>query len=286
MRIGAHISAAGGLWNAAANAAALGCETFQMFSRPPQGGAPPPLTETVVKKFRDACAAYGFDDFVIHAPYFINLASSLPRIRHSSIAVLRDELERGSTLGARYLMTHLGSAKDVGETEALKMVIEAVKKITDGYRGSCKFLIEISAGSGMVIGDTFEEIAAILDAVDPTAKQLGVCFDTQHAFASGYDLRTPAALDETIFRLEKTIGLERVVMSHCNDSKVGLGEHKDRHEHIGDGHIGLAAFRAIVNHPKLQHWLLILETPWDDQRRDIDLVKKLRDTSGKSRMRL
>lgn len=274
MKIGAHISAAGGLWNAPANAHAIGAETFQFFSRSPQGGTPAPITAEVVKKFRDACETYGYDEYVIHAPYFINFASEVPRIRHGSVAVLREELERGSLLGARYLMTHLGSAKDVGKKEALKMVVTGIKKILDGYRGSCQFLIEISAGSGMVIGDSFEEIADILNGVKN--KKVDVCFDTQHAFASGYDLRTPKALNETLRALDKTIGLERVVMSHCNDSKVALGEKKDRHEHIGEGEIGLEAFRAIVNHPKLQHWLLMLETPWENQKKDLDLLKKLR----------
>ncbi len=279
MLIGAHVSASGGLWNAPANAKALDCETFQFFTRSPQGGPTPPLTDETVRRFRSACEEHGFARTAAHAPYFINFASKEARIRKGSIQVIRQELERASRLGVTYLMTHLGSAKDAGEEEAMKMVVAGLRETLDGYGGTTRFLIEISAGAGMVIGDAFEEIAAILDAL-PAAKGAappGVCFDTQHAFASGYDLRTPAAVEETVRAMERTIGLERVLMSHANDSKCGLGGRKDRHEHIGEGAIGAEGFRALVNHPKLDHWLFMLETPWDGRERaDLATLKALR----------
>lgn len=275
MQIGLHVSAAGGLWNAPANAKALGCETYQMFSRPPQGGPAPKLTDEIVARFRAANEEHGFEAFVIHAPYFINFASSTPRIRHGSATVIREELERGSALGAAYVMFHPGSAKDMGEEEARKATIEGIKKVLDGYTGTTKLLIEISAGAGNVMGDEFEEIAMFLAKIK--SKKLGACFDTQHAFASGYDLRTKKAVDATIAHLDKTIGLAHVPMTHCNDSKVPLGGHKDRHEHIGEGHIGEEGFKALARHPKLKHWLFILETPWDGkEKRDLALMKKFR----------
>ena len=280
MLIGAHVSAAGGLFNAPQNAKAMGCETFQFFTRSPQGGPTSVLTPESIKAFRDACEANGFDQYATHAPYFINFASSETRIRKGSINVIRQELERGSALGVTHLMAHLGSAKDVGdEKEARKIVIKGLQEVLDGYKGSTRFLIEISAGAGMVIGDTFEEIAELIDAVKvPKGRDgIGVCFDTQHAFASGYDLRTKEAVAKTVKQLDAAIGIERVVMSHCNDSKCDFNAKKDRHEHIGEGKIGAEGFRAIVNHPKLKHWLLMLETPWDGKEKDdLALLKKMR----------
>ena len=273
MRFGAHVSAAGGLEHAPENAAALGCEVFQFFSRPPQGGKPNPLSSETIKLFRSTCEKHGFDEYYIHAPYFINLASGTTRIRHGSVSLIREELERGSALQATYLMVHLGSAKDVGDTEAMEMVVKGIKEILKGYKGSCKFLIEMSAGAGQVIGDTFEELAEILRQAQ---EDIAICFDTAHAFASGYDLRTEKEVKKTFDRFNKIVGLEHLAMSHCNDSKVELGGHKDRHEHIGEGHIGLEGFRAIVNEPRLKNINLVLETPWEGVAQDIENLKKLR----------
>lgn len=278
MRFGAHVSAAGGLWNAPKNAAALGCEVFQMFSRPPQGGKPAPITKEVAEQFTQAMQEHKQAVAYIHAPYFINLASGQARIRHSSIYIIRDELERGSLLGCRAVMFHPGSAKDVGEEKGVQLVIDGLNKVMDGYAGSCQLLIEISAGAGMVMGDTFDEVAAFLAGAE-RGKEIDVCFDTQHAFASGYDLRTAETLQETFKQFDKLIGLKRLVMSHCNDSQVALGGHKDRHEHLGDGLIGLPGFRALVEHKKLQHLDLILETPWepdDGVRKDMEILKSFR----------
>ena len=277
MRFGAHISAAGGLWNGPKNAGELGCEVFQMFSRPPQGGKPAPITPDVAAKFHAAMNEHEQGAAYIHAPYFINLASAEARIRHSSVALIRDELERGSLLGCRAVMFHPGSAKDVGQAEGVKQVIEGIDRVMDGYKGACQLLIEISAGAGAVMGDTFEEIAAFIHGAE-RGKEVGVCFDTQHAFASGYDLRTKKDVKETFEQFDKIIGLEKLVMSHCNDSMVEFEAHKDRHEHLGKGKIGLTGFEAIVKHPKLAHLDLILETPWDDGfvEKDLALLKGFR----------
>jgi deoxyribonuclease IV len=277
MKFGAHISAAGGLWNAPKNAAALGCEVFQMFSRPPQGGKPAPITEEVAAKFHAAMNEYKQATAYVHAPYFINLASGEPRIRHSSVGIIRDELERGSALGCRAVMFHPGSAKDVGQAQGVKQVIEGIDRVMDGYEGTCQLLVEISAGAGEVMGDTFEEIAAFLNGAE-RGKEVGVCFDTQHAFASGYDLRTKKDVKATFDLFDKVIGLDRLVLSHCNDSMVDFEAHKDRHEHLGNGKIGLAGFEAIVKDKRLQHLDLILETPWDDglAEQDLELLKGYR----------
>lgn len=281
MRFGAHVSAAGGLWNAADIGKSLGCEVVQIFSRPPQGGKPKDITEEDALRFKTAMTEAGIQDVYIHSPYFINLASSNPRIERSSVSVLREELERGSKLGCKAMMFHPGSAKDVGATKGRQMVIDGLNGILDGYTGSCQLLIEISAGAGEIMGDEFEELALFLEGAE-RGQEIGICFDTQHAFASGYDLRTPEAVKETFAKFDKIVGLKNLVASHCNDSKIELGGKKDRHEHWGEGHIGLSGLEAIINHPKLQHLDLILETPWekddvtDPRLKDMEILKKLR----------
>jgi deoxyribonuclease-4 len=274
MLIGVHVSAAGGVENAPKNADKVGAEVFQFFSRSPQGGKAPELTENIIKKFKQACKEYGVSEYYIHAPYFINLASTNNRIRYGSINVLRQELERGSSLGAKYMMAHMGSAREVGEKEATKMVIEGIKKILDGYRGPCKLLIENSAGAGAIIGNDFKEIGKIIKGVK---KPIGVCFDTCHAFASGYDLRNKKSLNKTLKEFDQSIGLGHLKLIHANDSKTELGSHRDRHEHIGQGKIGPEGFRALLHHPKLKNINIIIETPKTSPKDDINNIKKLKE---------
>lgn len=275
MRIGAHVSAAGGAWNAPANAKSLGCEVFQIFSRPPRGGNAPELTKDVVAKFQSAMKEYGYKDFVIHTPYFINFASSTPRIRYGSIKVVREELERGTKLGASYVVTHLGSTKDVGKKVGIHKTWRAIQRIYAGYKGTTQLLLEISAGAGELVGGTFEELGEILKMAK--IKGVGVCWDTCHLFAAGYDIRTRASLNKVLAAFDKTVGLKNLKLVHANDSKFDLGKHADRHEHIGLGKIGTAGFKTFVTHPKLKNVDLILETPWDDKLpKDIATLKKLR----------
>ncbi|MBI4138878.1 deoxyribonuclease IV [Candidatus Uhrbacteria bacterium] len=275
MKFGAHVSIAGGVQNAPLNAAKIGCEVFQMFSRSPQGGPAPKLTPDIVDAFRKNCEDNRLEQWVIHSPYYINFASGEERIRSSTARIIREELERGTALGASYVMFHPGSAKDLGEKEAMKLCIDGIKNVLDGYAGSTKLLIEISAGAGMVMGDTFEEVAEMLEGVGHP--ELGVCFDTAHAFASGYDLRTAEAVAMTFKKFDETIGLKRLKMSHCNDSKVDLGERRDRHEHLGKGFIGLDGFKAIVGYKKFSpDFNLFLETEPDGVENDLKILKKFR----------
>lgn len=258
MLFGSHVSIAGGIQNAPMNAHKIGAQTFQMFSRSPRGGKPN-ISEKDILEFKKNLKKYNFKNFYIHSPYFINLASANNRVRYGSMSVLREELKIGNKLGATAVMTHLGSAKDFSAEKSFKLVIDGLQKILANYSGKTKFLIEISAGSGQIIGDTFEEIGTIIKAVKN--KNLGVCFDTCHAFASGYDLRTSEAVNKTLKQFDKLIDLEKLVVLHLNDSLVELGSHKDRHADIGHGLIGLEAFRAIINHPKLKNLDGIIETP-------------------------
>jgi deoxyribonuclease-4 len=277
LSIGCHVSIAGGLWKAPENAAKLNCETFQIFSRSPHGGPVAEITPEIQKQFREAMDQYGLSDFVIHAPYIINFGSSRPQTFHGSISIIRGELERGSLLGARYVMFHPGSIKD--NENGFKQAKDGIAEVLKGYKGTTQLLIEISAGAGQVIGDTFEEVADLMSPVADKKGFGGICFDTQHAFGSGYDMRTQASVDKVFKEFDKFIGLSFLKMSHVNDSKVELGSHKDRHEHIGEGLIGekgFSAFLEFLNKKKLA-LPLILETEHDKVETDIKILKKLRD---------
>jgi len=263
MKIGAHVSAAGGLHNAPENAAKLGLECFQFFSRPPQGGPAPRLGPEEVSAFRQACADGGFSEYYIHTPYVLNICSDRPEVRSRTVSIIRTDLERASLLDCPAIMTHLGSANGVDEEDGLDRAIDGVKRILDGYDGSARLLIENSAGAGKIIGSRLEELATILTEV--ADKRLGICFDTAHAFASGYDLRNEPAV------------LDRLELVHANDSKVEFGTHRDRHEHIGRGCIGIGGFEAIVSEPHFQKINFILETPTEGQLEDIKLLKKMRN---------
>lgn len=276
MKIGAHVSASSGVHNAPLNAAELGLECFQFFSRPPQGGFAKPITEEIANNFKRICDKHGFDEYYVHTPYVLNLASDRPEVRHRTAGIIRSDLDRASQLGATAVMTHLGSASKIGDTElGIKYVIQGMKEVLDGYEGSATPLMEISAGAGMVIGDTFEEMAEILKGTDD--ERVGICFDTAHAFASGYDLRNEQAVNKTLQEFDQTIGLEKLKLNHANDSKVEIGSHKDKHEHIGEGYIGIEGFEALVSHDYFGKLNFILETPSQNVKQDIETLKKMRN---------
>ncbi len=278
MLFGAHVSIAGGIQNAPLHAGELGCEVFQMFTRSPQGGHVPPLDEKTVREFKNGCEYAKQKEWYIHAPFFINFASGNPRIKYGSISTIRQELERGSLLEAKYLMVHLGSYKDLGQTLGAVQVVEALEETLKGYKGTTQLLVEISAGAGEIIGDTFEEIAEIVNHKKLKKYNIGVCYDTQHGFASGYDMRTPQAVKNTLEKFDKIIGLDKLKMSHCNDSLTEFGSHKDRHAHIGEGLIGLAGFEALLKNPKLKNINFVLETEHDKVVDDINILKRIRGT--------
>ena len=264
--------------NAPQRAADLGCEVFQMFTRSPQGGAAPKIDVEVIKKFKEEMAKYGQENCYIHAPYYINFASAKEATRKASIRVIREELERGSLIGAKYVMTHLGSAKDMPRDEAIKLVAYGIKEIMKGYKGSTQFLLEISAGAGNVIGDTFEEFHQIFEFIKASDvmihHNIGICLDSAHMFAAGYDIKTNAGFETTLKIIKSTVRLEKIKLIHANDSKVGLGERKDRHDHIGDGKIGVEGFKNLIKaFPEVD---FILETKPDKVAEDIVKLKEMR----------
>lgn len=277
MLIGAHVSIAGGIFNAPLNAAKIGAEVFQIFTRSPHGGSVKPLTPDVVNLFKKNCELTGIPFWVVHTPYFINFGSAQTNIRFGSISVLKEELERASLLGAKYLMTHLGSYKDLGKAKGYEQLINSLDKVLIDYKGTTEFLIEISAGAGDVIGKNFGEVAEIIYNSKLKKYNIGVCFDTQHAFGSGYDLRTPEKVKETFDKFDSSIGLDKLKMFHCNDSKVGFNAKMDRHEHIGKGHIGKQGFEAIFSFDKIRHLNFILETEHDLIAQDLEITKEIRE---------
>jgi len=273
MKIGCHVSIAGGVQNAPKRAADLGCEVFQLFTRSPQGGPAPELTKELIAEFKSEMKKWNQENCYIHTPYYINFASVKENVRKASVRVVREELERGSLIGAKYVMTHLGSAKDYNnKDDALDVVAGSVGEIMKGYDGLTVFLLEISAGAGDIIGSTFEELEYILRS---NSNSIGICLDSAHMFASGYDIKTDDGFKQTIDQVEATVGLDRIKLIHANDSMVGLGEKKDRHEHIGEGKIGQEGFVNLMNQfPKID---MILETDHDRVEDDIKILKKLRE---------
>lgn len=273
MNIGCHVSIAGGIKNTPKNASDLGCEVMQIFTRSPQGGPAPELTKDIVQQFKIGNLKFKIHEVYVHTPYYINFASANNRIRYGSVKVVREELERGNLIGAKYVMTHLGSAKDLGEKEGMKKTIEMLKKTLDGYTGATKLLIENSAGAGAIIGDDLKEIKKIIDGVKSPAIA-GICLDTQHSFASGYDWRD---FKNTLQKIGKELGIENIKLIHANDSQPDCGSNKDRHEHIGKGKIGLGAFKNIVAFAEKNNIDMLCETPWPGVEEDIKLLKSLRD---------
>lgn len=213
----------------------------------------------------------------IHAPYFINFPSSNNRISFGSVSVIREELERGSKLGVKYLMTHLGSAKDLGRAEAIKQTFERIKAIYEkGDEFSTQLLLENSAGSKDVVGCSFEELAEIIDGVG--RNDIGVCLDTCHLFSSGYDIRTPETLKEVLKNFKKVLPFSKIKLVHANDSKTDLNGRVDRHDNIGDGYLGIKTFKNLLNNPVFKKINFILEIPGGGKRMsdDIQTLKNLR----------
>ncbi len=275
MFIGCHVSIAGGVFNAPERAALLGAEAMQIFTRSPQGGKAPELTPGIISEFNLKAKSYQLKDTFVHTPYYINFASENNRIRYGSISVLRDELERASLLGAKYVMTHLGSAGQLPEKEANEKTIEALKKSLEGYAGSTELLIENAAGAGKIMGATFSQIAEIIAGVNHT-KLVGICLDTQHSFASGYDWRD---FKNTLKKIDTELDLNKIKLIHANDSKTELASSKDRHEHIGKGLIGQEAFKNIVAFAQAKNISMILETEHEAVMEDIKFLKSLRNNS-------
>lgn len=277
IRLGVHASISGHLVNAIEEAARLGCTTVQIFSGNPRGWAADALSKDEVRAFLDAREREGITPLVVHCGYLINLASPDSLIRRRSAAAFRRELERAIELRADYLVVHPGSAKDQPAERGIHHCREAMRRAVRGLPlGRITILIENTAGQGGQIGRTLEQLADLLEGLDDLP--VGLCLDTAHAYAAGYDLSTEAGVGEFLSRVESTVGLERIAVIHANDTRVPLGGRRDCHWHIGQGQIGLVGFGLLVNHPVLGHRPFILETPKqtpDDDPINLARLKKL-----------
>jgi deoxyribonuclease-4 len=256
-----------------------GCDTYQIFSRNPRGWKFNDLDAAVVQEFRDSLSATRISPVVDHMPYLPNLASPKEEIYGQSVAALTAELQRCDQLGIPYLVTHLGHHMGEGMEAGYRQVTGAVNRALGDAAGTVMLLLETTAGEKNSVGGTFEDIRNILDGVEER-KRVGVCFDTCHAFSSGYDLRTPEALGETMDRFRDAIGFPLLKVVHLNDARGDLGGHLDRHEHIGMGSIGVEGFRTILHHPVLRKLPLICETPVDERRDDRGNLAKVRELAA------
>lgn len=268
LRLGVHVSVAGGIDQTVSRACEKGCDAFQIFSSNPRGWRSSPISPASAERFISSLHSSGLYPAVGHMPYLPNLASSRDEVYAKSVQVLTVELERCRMLGLAYLVTHLGSHLGAGRQSGLERIIAALKIALDGSRGQTVLLLENSSGTRNSMGSSFENIAAILDALPEERARLGVCLDTCHLHAAGYDLGSSQALESTLDQFKAGIGMERLHLIHLNDCRGGLGAHLDRHEHIGLGQIGEEGFRAILAHPVLSRRPMILETPQDSRRDD------------------
>lgn len=267
MRIGLHVSIAGHIYESLERAHALGCNTMQIFSRNPRGWQAARLDAGDVKEFRRLRAKYDIRPIVVHIPYIINLASPDPKLYAKSVNAYIEDIERADSLSAEYFVTHLGSHVGTGKAAGIKRFSRALNEIMKSSDPETMILLETTAGSGDQLGYTFGQIREIIDGVRE-GKKIGVCLDTSHVFAAGYDLRTAAGLDKTLKSFDRTLGLGRLKVIHFNDSLAPFGSRVDRHQHIGKGKIGSTALKRIINHPKLKGVAFIMETPKNTDKDD------------------
>jgi deoxyribonuclease-4 len=281
-RLGAHTSIAGGLARALERADALGCETLQFFSRNPRGWAARPLTDSEACEFRETRARLGLDPVVIHTNYLVNLAALDEIVRARSISAFRDEIERASRLGADYLVVHPGSSRGGCAADGVRAAIEAIKEAAAGVdEVATTILIENTAGQGDCIGRSYEQVAEILAGCERDVP-VGMCLDTAHTFAAGYELRSEAGARRTFRAIDETVGLERVKVVHFNDSRVPFGSNVDRHWHLGEGEIGAAGLARVARAKRLSHAAFIIETPIDKLHDDVWNLERLRELASRS----
>lgn len=278
MRVGAHMSIAGRIYESVDRAVSYGCDCMQIFSRSPRSWRAKEIPQQDASQFRKRRQNAGIDPVVVHIPYLVNLCSPDPKLHRRSTAEFAADLQRAAMIEADYFVSHVGSHKGAGEEKGLAQISSALRKILAENRSDVLVLLENTAGSANSIGHTFQQLQAIVEAVDMPGR-LGICFDTAHAFEAGYDLATPEGLDRTLAELDYWIGIEHLKVIHANDSKTDFNSHSDRHQHIGKGQIGLEGFRNIVNHPLLRGLPFILETPHDElggYEVDLPVLRSLR----------
>jgi deoxyribonuclease-4 len=282
--LGAHMSIAGGLHLALERGRALRCHAVQIFLKNQRQWAARPLGGDEVRAFRAARRATGIRFVFAHASYLINLAGPDPGAWRQAVDAFTDELERAEALGLLCVVIHPGSHVGAGIEAGVARVTEAVREAlrrTRGYR--VRIALENTAGAGGAVGRTFEQLGALLERAG-RPRRLGVCLDTCHLFAAGYDIRTPAGYEAAMATCARTVGIERVLAFHLNDARAPLGSGLDRHENIGRGALGLAPFRALLNDRRFRAAPKVLETPKDPEpiadRRNLATLRRLRTAAS------
>jgi deoxyribonuclease IV len=284
MLIGAHVSPAGGLWKSVERGVEVGAESIQIFNQSPRMWKPTAYGEEDFARFREALSASPIGGVLIHAVYLVNCASDDPEIREKSLASLTHSLRVGDAIGATGVVLHPGSAKTGHVGEA---VARAGEVIAEALASSerCALHLEDTAGAGGTLGRSFEELAALIDAAGG-AERLGMCLDSCHLLASGYDIRTVAGLDETLARCDREVGLSRLHSIHLNDSLSTLGSNRDRHAPPGEGEIGLDGLAVFLSEPRFDDLPVVMETGSDNNlitAGDMTLMRELRAKGQASR---
>lgn len=281
LRLGAHMSIAGGFDKAVERASAVDSDALQVFTKNQNQWRARPIADDEVVRFKAALAEHQIGLVVAHDSYLINLASPKDELWEKSIAAFREELERCELLGIPFLVTHPGSHVGSGVDAGIGRVIEALNRIYSETPGlAVRTLLETTAGQGTNLGSTFEELQSMLDGITQP-ERVAICFDTCHIFVAGYDIRTPETYAETMDNFDRLIGIERIDAFHFNDAKQPLGSKKDRHELIGHGHIGIGGFWNFMNDDRLQDKPALLETDkGDDLAEDREAITLLRAQRG------
>ena len=279
MLFGAHVSIAGGVFNAPLYGKEAGCDVIQIFTKNQMQWKISPLLPLDVKRFHENIINTGVVPVTVHSSYLVNIAGPDDAVTVKSINDLSRELERAEDLNIPFVVFHPGAHKGIGEKIAFKKVAENINKIFSESNSKNTFLLlETTAGEGTTIGYKFEHFKEIFDKLDNLSR-VGVCLDTCHIFAAGYDIREEGSYYETIEKFDKIVGLKFLKAFHLNDSKFPLGSKMDRHEEIGEGYIGLSGFRALVNDKRFKCMAGILEIPGDIEgyKRNINILKSLRN---------
>jgi deoxyribonuclease-4 len=279
-RIGVHLGTAGGASNAVEKAREIGANTFQFFSSSPRMWKAPKVDPKQAQRMKSLRAALDVGPVVIHASYLINVCSQTETVRTNSIAAFRGEVERALDFGADYLVLHPGSWKGLSREEGLKLAADSITRAIDGlaWQGTgFHILIENTAGAEFSLGGSFDQVAELVTLLKACAP-VGVCLDTCHTHVAGYDLVSDEGYAATMKLIGETVGFDTVRVWHCNDAKAERGSKLDRHEHIGQGTMGVEPFRRLLNDPRFAHAAFIAETPVDepgDEERNVRVLKSL-----------
>ncbi|HYA88661.1 MAG TPA: deoxyribonuclease IV [Nitrospirota bacterium] len=272
MRIGFHVSISGGFSLSVQRAFELGCTCMQIFSRNPRGWMVKPLDKSDILEFKKLREKWDIGPVFVHTNYLINLASPRPDLYEKSIEHFVIDLERTETLEAEYLVTHLGSASGKDSAWMIDRVSNAINMAMKLHPPTAAILLENTAGEKGDIGYTLDQVQEVISRLDD-ASCVGICYDTCHGFAAGYDIRTQKHVDALARKIDATVGLKRLKGMHLNDCLREFGSHVDRHWHIGEGKIGLDGFKVLLNHPAFNSVPKIMETPKETEEDDIKNMK-------------